>query len=89
MFGRILKRFCHRRDKYIMQLPNACNPLVECEKTYNKRDLENNKPPGITETSIFIENGTFIHSQSKYLPIQIQYLDNNNKIHKILVHLTK
>lgn len=89
MFGRILKRFCHHRDKCITQLPNASNPLVECEKTYNKRDLENNKPPGITETSIFIENGTFIHSQSKYLPIQIQYVDNNNKIHKILVHLTK
>lgn len=89
MFGQILKRFCHHRDANIAQFLRPCNPLVECEKKCNNPYLENTKPPHIEETKIFIENGTLIHSQSKYLPIQIQYVDNNNKIHKILIHLTK
>uniref|UniRef100_A0A6C0HBT8 Uncharacterized protein n=1 Tax=viral metagenome TaxID=1070528 RepID=A0A6C0HBT8_9ZZZZ len=89
MFGRILKRFCHHRDTNIAQFLTPYNPLVECEKKCNHPYVENTKPPHIEETKIFIENGTFIHSQSKYLPIQIQYVDNNHKIHKILIHLTK
>lgn len=83
MFGRILKRFCHHRDTNIAPFLTPCNPLVECEK------ICNTKPPDIEETKIFIDNHTLIHSQFKYLPIQIQYVDNNNKIHKVLIHLTK
>jgi hypothetical protein len=89
MFGRILKRFCHHHDKNIAQFLRPCNPLVECEKTCNTTYVKNTKPSHIEETKIFIENHILVHSQSKYLPIQIQYLDNNNKIHKILFHLTK
>ena len=92
MFGRILKRFCHHRDTNIAPFLKPCNPLVECEKQYNKSCLENSKHtklPHIEETKIFIDNHTLIHSQFKYLPIQIQYVDNNNKIHKVLIHLTK
>ena len=89
MFRRILKRFCHHRDKNIEQFLIPCNPLVECEKKCNTSYKENTKPLCREETKIFIENHTLVHSQSRYLPIQIQYVDNNNKIHKILVHLTK
>lgn len=90
MFGRILKRFCHHRDTNIAPFLRPCNPLVECEKICNTSYKEQNtKPPCITETNVFVENHTLIHSESKYLPIQIQYVDNNNKIYKILVHLTK
>lgn len=90
MFGRILKRFCHHHDKNVAPFLRQCNPLVECEKQYKRTCLEKNtKPPHIEETKIFIDNHTLIHSQFKYLPIQIQYVDNNNKIHKILIHLTK
>ena len=91
MFGRILKRFCHHHDKNIAPFLRQSNPLVECEKQYKKTCLENiknTKQPHIEETKIFVENHILIHSQSKYLPIQIQYFDNN-KIYKVLIHLTK
>ena len=87
MFGQIIKRFCHHHDKNITSFLRNCNPLIECEKKCNTTHLEKNiKQPYIEETKIYIENGTLIHSQSKYLPIQIQYVDNNNKIHKVLIH---
>jgi len=90
MFGRILKRFCHHHDKNIAPFLRPCNPLVECEKICNTSYKEQNtKLPHIEETKIFIDNHTLIHSQFKYLPIQIQYVDKNNKIHKVLIHLTK
>jgi len=88
MFRQIIKRFCHHRDKNIAHFLTPCNPLVECEKKCNTSYQENAKPPCIEETKIFVENHTLIHSQSKYLPIQIQYFDNN-KIYKVLIHLTK
>ena len=89
MYGRILKRFCHHHDRNIAQFLKPYNPLVECEKAPTVHHFENTNPPSIEETKTCIENNNFIHDEINCLPIQIQYVDNNNKIHKILVHLTK
>lgn len=88
MFRPLIKRLCHNRTKDILYLPKHCNPLVECESKCSTPPIETSITPIIEETKIYIENYTLIHSQNKYLPIQIQYLDNN-KICKVYIHLSK
>jgi hypothetical protein len=80
MFRPIIKRLCHHHTKDIVCLPKPCNPLVECETKFIT--------PYVEETKIFIENYSLIHSQTKYLPIQIQYF-YNNKICKVTIHFSK
>jgi len=88
MFRPIIKRLCHHHTKDIVCLPKPCNPLVECETKFITPyvEKEKNHVP-VEETKIFIENHSLIHSQTKYLPIQIQYF-YNNKICKVTIHLS-
>jgi hypothetical protein len=90
MFRPIIKRLCHHRSNNIVYLPKPCNPLVECESKfitpYVEKEKEKSHVP-VEETKVFIENHSLIHSQTKYLPIQIQYFDNN-KICKVTIHLS-
>jgi len=89
MFRPILKRLCHHRTNNILYLPKPCNPLVECESKCSTPYVEKEKNPfPVEETKVFIENHSLIHSQTKYLPIQIQYFDNN-KICKVTIHFSK
>ena len=91
MYGRILKRFCHHRDRNIAQFLKPYNPLVECEKISNTSSLENTNPPSIEETKICIENNCFIYNEINYLPIpiQIQYIYKNNKFNKEEIYFKK
>jgi hypothetical protein len=89
MFRPILKRLCHHRTKDIVYLPKPLNPLVECETKFITPYVEKEKSHvPVEETKIFIENHSLIHSQTKYLPIQIQYF-YNNKICKVTIHFSK
>jgi hypothetical protein len=89
MFRPIIKRLCHHHTKDIVCLPKPCNPLVECENKFITPYVEKEKSPvPVEETKIFIENHSLIHSQTKYLPIQIQYF-YNNKICKVTIHFSK
>jgi hypothetical protein len=56
-------------------------PLIE-EKKENKESIENK------ETKIYVENYKLVHSQNKYLPIEIQYFDNT-KMCKVTIYLSK
>lgn len=87
MLRPIIKRLCHHHTKDIVCLPKPCNPLVECETKFITPYVEKNITPIVEETKIFIENYSLIHTQNKYLPIQIQYMIDN-KIYKVFVHLS-
>lgn len=86
MFRTIIKRFCHHHSKNILYLPKPCNPLVECESKYIKTPIEETKEN--KETKIYVENYKLVHSQNKYLPIEIQYFDNK-KMCKVTIFLSK
>jgi hypothetical protein len=86
MFRPLIKRFCHHHSNNILYLPKKCNPLVECETKCITPYVEKSQTPLVEETKVFIENYSLIHSQNKYLPIQIQYYDKNT-ICKITVEI--
>jgi len=90
MFRPLLKRFCHHHSKSILYVPKLSNPLVECESKSVEPYLETSKAcvPVVEETKIFVGNNNLIHSQSKYLPIEVTYFFNN-KICKVSIDLSK
>ena len=87
MFRPLIKRLCHHYTKDIVYLPKHSNPLIECESKCSTPFIEKNITPIVEETKIYVDNNSFIHSQNKYLPIQIQYMIDN-KIYKIFIHLS-
>jgi hypothetical protein len=88
MFRPVLKRFCHHHSKNILYVPKLPNPLVECESKSITPYVEPPKKcvPVVEETKIFVGNSTLVHSQNKYLPIEVTYFFNN-KICKVSIHL--